>query len=390
MRSIAQRISDMPSSATVGIADQAARMRQSGVDDIIDFSAGRAFEHSPDYIIQAAVSALHEGRTHQTMAMGTPEFRAACAEKLKRENGIDADPEKEIIATSGVKQGLTLALMATINPGDDVIIEDPCFVSYIPLILLCGGRPVSVPLRAGNHFRWSQKELESRVSHGTKAILFNSPHNPVGTVHTPDDLETIRNVAIKHDLYVITDEVYERVTWGGRRHACIAGLAGMRERTVTTMGLTKTFAMGGWRIGFALFPPELLPAMTKLQQHLLTCACSFVQAGAAAAYGEPPHPEVTDLWREWESRCEFMTAGLNAIPGLTCPMPEGGFYGWLNISETGFTSEQAAHKLLEEQHVAVVPGSAFGSSGEGYLRITCVKSRSDLEEGLNRIRNALT
>jgi aspartate/methionine/tyrosine aminotransferase len=164
----------------------------------------------------------------------------------------------------------------------------------------------------------------------------------------------------------------------------------MRDRTLTVMGLTKTFAMGGWRIGFALVPPALLPAMTKLQQHLLTCACSFVQAGAATAYREGPRPEVLTLWREWEERCSFMTAGLDAIPGLKCPMPEGGFYGWVDISETGSTSEQAAQKLLEQERVAVVPGSAFGSSGEGYLRITCVKSRKDLEEGLRRIGNALT
>ena len=390
MKPIAHRIAEMPPSATVGIADQAARLRQSGVDDIIDFSAGRAFENSPDYIIQAAVTALNQGHTHQTMAVGTPEFRAACSAKLKRENGIVADPENEIIATSGVKQGLTLALMATITPGDEVIVEDPCFVSYLPLILLSGGRPVPVPLRSENNFRWSLEELESHVSQRTKAILINSPHNPVGTVHTMEDLQSIAQVALKHDLYVITDEVYERVTWGSRHHICIAGLEGMRERTLTIMGLTKTFAMGGWRIGFALTPPALMPAVTKLQQHLLTCACSFVQAGAAAAYREPPRPEVLELWREWEDRCVFMTAGLDAIPGLKCPMPEGGFYGWLDITATGSTSEQMAHMLLEREHVAVVPGSAFGSSGEGYLRITCVKSRADLEEGLRRIRNALT
>jgi len=169
----------------------------------------------------------------------------------------------------------------------------------------------------------------------------------------------------------------------------MAGLPEMRERTVTIMGLTKTFAMGGWRIGFALTTPGLMPAMTKLQQHLLTCACSFVQAGAAAAYREAPHPEVLDLWREWEARCAYMTSGLDAIAGLKCPMPEGGFYGWLDISETGLTSAQAAQKLLDEQHVAVVPGSAFGAAGEGYLRITCVKSRKDLEQGVQRIRTAL-
>ena len=388
MKKIAQRISEITTSATVGIADEATRLRQKQVD-IIDFSAGRAFEKTPDYIIQAAATALQQGQTHQTMAAGTPEFRAACVEKLSRDNDIQADPDKEIIATSGVKQGLTLALMATINPGDEVIVEDPCFVSYVALILLCGGKAVPVPLKSENNFRWTAEDLEEHISGRTKAILFNSPHNPTGTVHLLEDLENIRQIALKHDLFVITDEVYERVTWAGRRHICIATLPEMRARTLTIMGLTKTFTMGGWRIGFAFVPPNIMPALLKLQQHLLTCACSFVQAGAAMAFHEPPPTEVLDLWHEWEKRCEYMTSGLDAISGLKCPMPEGGFYGWVDISGTGYTSDQLANKLLKEHHVAVVPGSAFGASAERYIRITCVKSTNELEEGLKRIRQAL-
>lgn len=388
MNTIAKRISEIPPSATVGIADKAAQLRREGAD-ITDFSAGRAFEDTPGYIMDAAIKAVHQGHTHQTMAAGTPEFRAACALKLSRENRISADPEKEIIATSGVKQGLTLSLMAIINPGDEVIVEDPCFVSYPPLITLAGGITVPVAIRAENRFRWLKEDLESHISHRTKAILLNTPHNPTGTVHTQEDLEIIQQVAQKHDIYVITDEVYERVTWDKRHHICLASLPGMRERTLTLMGLTKTFAMGGWRIGFVLIPPDLRSAVLKLQQHLLTCACSFVQAGAVAAYQEAPRPVVLDMWREWEDRCANMTSGLNSIPGFTCYKPEGGFYGWLDISSTGYRSADLAEKLLEENHVATVPGSAFGSSGEGYLRLTCVKSRKELDEGLRRIRQAM-
>jgi aspartate aminotransferase len=388
MMPVSQRISDIPSSATVGIADKAAQLRRQGAD-VMDFSAGRAFEKTPEYIIQTAIDALNRGQTHQTMAMGTPDFRAACAEKLSRENSISADPETEIIATSGVKQGMTLSLMAVINPGDEVIIEDPCFVSYLPLITLCGGRSVPVPIRAENGFRWTEAQLESHISDRTKAILFNSPHNPTGTVHTREDLETVRKVALKHDLYVITDEVYERVTWGGRQHTCMATLPDMRERTLTIMGLTKTFAMGGWRIGFVFASADIMPAVVKLQQHLLTCANAFVQAGAAAAYREPPRPEVFELWRSWEDRCAYMTEHLNNIPDFACAKPEGGFYAWLDISKTGYSSAALAEKLLKEQHVAVVPGSAFGANGEGYLRITCVKSMEELNEGLRRMQKAL-
>lgn len=388
MKTIAQRISEIPVSATVGIADQAAQLRRTGID-VLDFSAGRAFEPTPDYIIQAAAHSLKQGHTHQTMAAGTPEYRAACAEKLLRDNAINADPETEIIACAGVKQGLTLSLLAIINPGDEVIVEDPCFVSYLPLISLCGGQTVPLPIRAENNFRWTAEDLKPAITAKTKAILLNSPQNPTGSVLTRENLEIIRQAALKHDLYVITDEIYERVAWAGRRHICMATLPDMKDRTLTVMGLSKAFAMGGWRIGFVYAPAVLMPAMLKLQQHLLTCTCSFVQAGAATAFKEPPHPVVVDLWADWEKRIAFMTSSLNAVPGLKCAMPEGGFYAWLNIEKTGYSSNQFAEMLLSKAHVAVVPGSAFGASGEGYLRITCVKSMRELEEGLSRIKQAL-
>ncbi len=389
MRETAGRIAEMPTSATVHIADTAAQLRRNGVH-VIDFSAGRAYEPTPSYITEAASQALLQGDTHQTMAKGTPEYRQACASKLQRENHLEADPESEIIATMGVKQGLTLSLMAIVNPGDEVIIEDPCFVSYQPLIMLCGGVPVAVPLRPENHFRWTREELGKAVSPRTRVILFNSPQNPTGTVHTEKDLLMIAEAAQKHDLFVITDEVYERVTWGGRKHICFASLPGMRERTLTVMGLTKTFAMGGWRIGFVFGPPYIIAAMVKPQQHLITCPGSFVQAGAAKAFGEPPRPEVVELWRDWEKRCSFASSELASIPKVTCHMPEGSFYAWPNVSGIGRSSQELAEKLLLEEHVAVVPGSAFGSSGEGYLRVTCVKSWEDLRDGLQRIRRGLS
>lgn len=377
----------MPSS-TVGIADKAARLKLQG-HKVIDLSAGRASEHTPEYICQAATNAIRSGDTHQTMARGKVEFRKACAIKLSRDNGITADPDSEIIATMGVKQGLTLALLATINPGDEVIIEDPCFVSYYPLITVAGGKGVPVPLKPENNFRWTQEQLLGAISEKTRAILFNSPHNPTGTVHSPEDLEMIARVAIENDLFVITDEVYEHVTWDGHQHTCLAGLPGMKERTISAMGLTKTFSMGGWRIGFAFAPERILKEMVKLQQHLLTCAGSFTQTGAAAAFENPPLPEVIKLWEKWDWRITMFIDGLNKIPGLKCKKPEGGFYGWVDISETGMTSQQMTDKLLDEAKVTVVPGASFGENGEGYIRVTCVKSREDLMEALSRIEDVL-
>jgi aspartate/methionine/tyrosine aminotransferase len=290
----------------------------------------------------------------------------------------------------GVKQGLTIALMAILNPDQEVIVEDPCFVSYQPLIRLCEGKPVSVPLKSTNAFRWDRENLESAINRRTCAILLNSPQNPTGTVYTAKDLEMIASLARAHDLFVITDEIYERVTWAGRRHVSMATLPGMRERTITIMGLTKTFSMGGWRIGFIYAPPQVIDAMVKLQQHLLTCVGSFVQAGSATAYGEPPRPEVLALWSDWEKRCTYVASELNAIKGVSCHPPEGGFYAWADVSAIRASAQEIAETLLREHHVAVVPGSAFGPSGEDYLRITCVKSWEDLREGMQRIRRGLS
>ncbi|MGD8540449.1 MAG: pyridoxal phosphate-dependent aminotransferase [Candidatus Aminicenantes bacterium] len=388
MNTLSKRVLENPPSATVLIADIAAGMRRQGID-IIDFSAGRAAEHSPYYVNQEAAQALLSGDTHQTMAQGKPEYREACARKLARENGIVADPEKSIIATLGCKQGLTLALMAVVDPGDEVIIEDPCFVSYQPTIRFCGGIPVPVPLRRENYFRWQRNELEAAITDRTKAILFCSPHNPTGTVHTEADLDLISEIARKHDLTVISDEIYERVTWGDRRHICIATRPHMKERSITLMGLTKTFSMGGWRIGFIYAPESIISGMVTLQQHLMTCAGSFTQTGAAKALSEEPPSEIKELWKDWERRCQFVVSELNSILNISCDPPEGGFYAWIDITGTGETSEQLAERLLREYHIALVPGPAFGATGEGYLRMTCVRSWDDLREGLLRFKKAL-
>jgi len=388
MKLLADRINKIPDSATVGIADKAAKLRQMG-HKILDFSAGRAFEPTPTYICKAASNALLSGDTHQTMALGTDEYRQACATKLSRENNLSTDWETEIIATMGVKQALTLALLAIVNCGDEVIVEDPCFVSYLPLIQIAGGKSVTIPLKPKNNFRWTKSQLQNAITERTKAILINSPHNPTGTVHSRADLKLISEIANDNNLFVITDEVYERVTWSGHQHICIASLPEMRDRTITCMGLTKSFSMGGWRIGFVFASPIIIRGMVRLQQHLLTCTNSFVQAGATIAFKNSPHKEVKEMWREWEKRCKMMTEGLDSIPGLHCRMPEGGFYAWVDIAKTGYSSLEFTDKLLNEAQVAVVPGSAFGPSCDSYIRITCVKAREEIEEGLNRIRAVL-
>ena len=230
-------------SATVGIADEVQRKRENG-ESVFDFSAGRAFETTPAYIAEAAINAIRTGDTHQTMAKGKTSYRRAIAEKLLRDHNVIANPETEIIATAGCKQGLTISLLAVLDPGDEVIVEDPCFVSYKETIKYLGCTFKTVPLRAENDFRWDKLELEAAIGPNTKAILICTPHNPTGTVHTETDLQLIAEVCIKHNLVAITDEVYDRVAWGDHKHNSLCTRPGMDERTITLMSFTKSFAMG--------------------------------------------------------------------------------------------------------------------------------------------------
>ena len=388
MPSAANRILSIPPSATVEIADTVTAMRMNG-QKVLDFSAGRASEDTPSYICDAAIKALQEGDTHQTPARGKLSYLQACARKLERDNNLTLDPSVSLIATMGCKQGLLLALLATLDAGDEILVEDPGFVSYQPTIRFCGAIAVPVPLTKENNFRWKASDVRSRITDRTRAILFCSPHNPTGVVHTEEDLATIADAATQHDLWVIADEIYERVTWDGRRHTSIASLPGMAERTIGLMGVTKSFAMGGWRVGFAYAPENVIDGMAVSQQHLMTCAGSFAQTGATRAMDEAPPTSVLELWKEWEFRCSHVAEQINEIPGLSARVPEGGFYSWIDISDTKMTSAALAEHLLSSYQVALVPGSAFGSAGEGYLRMTCVKSRDELDEGLNRIADAV-
>ena len=372
-------------SSTVAISDRAKELSERG-HHVLNFSAGRASESTPSYIIEAAHLAMLAGDTHQTLARGTRNFRMGISQKLSRDNHIKADPYSEIIATNGVKQGLTIALLSVLNPGDEVIVEDPCFVSYKQLISYFGGITVSVPLRKENGFRWNEDELRNAISSKTKAILFNSPHNPTGTVHLISDLQLIADVAKEHDLFVLADEVYERLVWGGRSHVSIATLPGMKHRVITLNSLTKSFCMGGWRIGFIYANATLINNMEKLQQHLITSCNSFVQHAASVALSDPPGKEILDYWNEWEKKCAFFTKELNDIQGLSCVMPEGGFYAWVDISQLNKSSDAFINQLLEEEKVALIPGQSFGEEGQEYVRITCVKSWEEIKEGITRIK----
>ena len=382
---VAAHMDRVAPSATVAIADKATRLRQRGIE-VIDFSAGRASEPTPAFVCRWASEALERGDTHQTPAQGTRNYLEACAAKLARDNDLIVDPETEVIATLGCKQGLLLSLVSLLDAGDEVLVEDPGFVSYEPAVHYCGGVARPVPLRQENGYRFNVDELEAAVTTKTKALILCTPHNPTGVVHSEQDLGAIARFAEAHDLVVILDETYERLTWDGRRHLTLRSLPGMRDRTVGLMGMTKSFAMGGWRIGFATAPPPLIEAMIRVQQHISTCAGSFTQHAAGRALAEPPPESLLTLWRDWQERCRHATSFLNDLDGVHCAMPEGGIYAWVDARELGEPSQAMAERLLEDHRVSVVPGSAFGPSGEGFFRVTCVKYWDELNEGLARLK----
>ncbi|HEY8379494.1 MAG TPA: aminotransferase class I/II-fold pyridoxal phosphate-dependent enzyme, partial [Nannocystis sp.] len=335
---IRSRLDALEESATVAIADQTAAMRAAGAA-VIDLSAGRPHEAAPAFIVEAAAAAMRAGHTHQVPARGDPEFLQTVAERLRRVHALDVDAESEVIATFGCKQGLMLALLATVSAGDEVIVDDPCFVSYAPTIRMLGATPVVVPADRAARWCWTAAALAAAVTARTRAIVLCSPHNPAGVVHTREDLEPVAQVARDRDLVVIADEIYEAVTWGGRKHTPIASLPGMRARTIGLMGLTKSHAMGGFRVGYAYGPAPLVARMVKAQQHLATCASAIGQRAGIAALSPAGEAQMQPLWRAWERRIVRFTAGLAALPGVRVSTAEGGFYAWADVAGTGMDGD---------------------------------------------------
>ncbi|PCC73984.1 aspartate aminotransferase [Nannocystis exedens] len=377
-------IDAVEASATVAIADAAAARRADG-EPVIDLSAGRAPEPTPSFIVEAAVAAMLAGHTHQAPARGVPSYLHVIAERLLRVHGLRVDPASEVMATAGCKQGLMLALLAVMERGAEVIVEDPCFVSYAPTISLLGGTPVRVAADPARRWCMKPEALAAAVGPKTRAVIVCSPHNPAGVVHTLADLEPLARLARRHDWIVIVDEVYESVTWGGRRHTPIASLPDLRERTIGLMSLTKSHAMGGWRIGYAYGPRGLVARMVKAQQHLSTCASSIAQHAASAALEAAGEARMTELWAAWERRVAGFTRDLAGLPGLRVEPVEAGFYAWVDVRETGLDGDEFCRRLLREEQVAAVPGSAFGPRSAGYVRFTTVKDEDELEAALGRI-----
>lgn len=387
MPNFSQKIGALKGSSTVAISDRARALQQQGVN-VVNLGGGDPDFDTPRHIVDAGVEAIRGGQTHYVASQGIPAFRKAIAEKLSRENGLSYDPDMEIVATASGKLALYIALESLLDPRDEVLYLEPAWVSYRPLIELIGGCPVAVSLSPADNFAVRSTLLERKISPRTKAILINSPNNPTGRVLGPEELQVIREVALKHDLWVVSDEIYEHLVYDGHRHVSIATLPEMRDRTVVVNGMSKAYAMTGWRIGYLAAPSVLSEQILKVQQHVVTCAASFGQIAATEAL-QGPQDCVKTMRQEYDKRRRRIAEALNSIPGVRCPLPEGAFYFFPEVDYKDYDSWQIAEYLISEAHVAVTPGQAFGEAARKNIRLTYATSMANLLEAVERMRRAL-
>ncbi len=358
--------------------------------DAISLGVGEPDFISPWHIREAAIESIRNGETAYTSNAGSPRLREAIAKYMYTGFSLSYDPMKEILVTIGASEAIDLAMRAIIEDGDEVIIPDPSYVSYVPNVTMVHGTPVPVPTKAENDFRITPEEIEKAVTEKTKAIILPYPNNPTGAVMEKKHLEEIARVIKKHDLIVISDEIYAELSYG-IKHVSIASIEGMRERTILINGFSKAFAMTGWRIGYVCAPKEVLSVMLKIHQYVIMCASTMSQAAATEALERAFEDDFQDVKRmhdDYDMRRRVIYRALNDM-GLTCFEPRGAFYIFPSIKSTGLTSENFARKLLENQHVAVVPGTAFGESGEGFVRCSYASSLKNINEAMSRINKFL-
>lgn len=375
---ISERIASVPPSGIRRFFDIAATM-----EDVISLGIGEPDFTTPEPILRAGIESLQRGETHYTSNSGLMELRRAIAEHLDRLYGQTYNPASEILITVGVSEALYLACAAVLDPGDEVIIPEPCFVSYAPEVIFAGGVPVMVPTSAENGWQVTAEAIEAAVTPKTKALLLGYPSNPTGAVMTRERLNEIAAVVKRYNLLVISDELYDRLVYD-THHVCFPSLPGMYNRTILLMGFSKAYAMTGWRIGWAAGPAEIMEMMRRVHQYTIMCAPTPSQYAALVAIQEG-EPFVEEMRQEYDRRRRLIVGGLNEI-GLTCVEPKGAFYAFPSIAVTGMDENTFAEKLLQEERVAVVPGSAFGPSGKGYVRCSYATAYEKIEEALERMR----
>jgi len=377
-RALAERVRSVPPSGIRKFFEIVATMT-----DVISLGVGEPDFDTPRSIIEAGVESLREGRTHYTSNYGTLELRKALATHLERRYGVAYDPKRELLITVGASEALDLAMRATIDPGDEVILHEPCYVAYVPAIVFAGGSVIHVATRFEDDFALDPAAVEAAITPRTKALFLGYPCNPTGAVLSDEVQEELARIADRHDLLVYSDEIYDRLAYGSYRHRAFSSLPGMRERTILMGGFSKAYAMTGWRIGWMAAPADLLEGIVKIHQYVIMTAPTVSQDAALVALVEG-EPEVERMLAEYDRRRRLVVDRFNAM-GLETFEPRGAFYAFPRITSTGLDADTFSRRLLEEEHVAVVPGSAFGPSGAEHVRACYATSYERLEEALDRI-----
>ncbi len=380
---VASRMSTIGTESAFEVSARARALEATG-RSIIHLQIGEPDFDTPANVRAAAKKALDEGATHYAPFAGIPALREAIAADVALRKGFSADPS-QVFVTVGGKGVMLYAILGLIDAGDEVIVPDPGYPIYELLTRFVGANPVPIPIRMENEFRLDVDELEALITPKTRMIVINSPANPTGGVLTRGDLERIAELANKHDLWVLDDEIYARILYDGAEHVSIASLPGMTERTIVLDGFSKTYAMTGWRLGYSIVPKSLIQTYAQLIINTISCAPTFVQVGAVEALNGP-QDDVDAMVVEFKARRDLIVAGLNEIPGVRCATPVGAFYVFPEVSGTGFSGAELAERLLQEAGVCVLAGTAFGGVGTDHVRVSYANSRENLSEALARIR----
>ncbi|MFY7933617.1 MAG: pyridoxal phosphate-dependent aminotransferase [Microcystis aeruginosa] len=378
---LASRVNQVTPSLTLAIDSLAKEMKKNG-EDVCSFSAGEPDFDTPTHIKAAAKKALDEGKTRYGPAAGEPGLRKAIAEKLLRDNQLAYNADN-VIVTNGGKQSLYNLIMALIEAGDEVIIPAPYWLSYPEMVTLAGGTSVIVNTSLENHYKITPEQLEAAITPKTKLFVLNSPSNPTGIVYTPEEIAALAKIVVEKDILVVSDEIYEKILYDGAIHRSIASFGPeIFQRSIISNGFAKAFSMTGWRVGYIAGPVEIVKAMTKIQSHSTSNVCTFAQYGAIAAL-ESPQDCIEEMVKAFSERRQYILERVRAIPGLNCPTPNGAFYVFIDISQTGLKSRDFCQKLLETQKVAAIPGIAFGA--DDCIRLSYATDLKTIEKGFDRI-----
>ncbi len=384
MRELSRLVSSIPPSETLAVSDRAKALKAAG-RDVVALAGGDPDFDTPDYITAAAFQAIENGATHYPAPMkGITPLLEAIAEKMETDNGIKVNPGTDIVVSPGGKWALFLALSAILNPGDEVLYLEPVWVSYPPMIVLAGGLPVAVTLPAADNFRITADRLRERITPRTKALMVNSPNNPTGRVMTAEELDAIVEVVLEHDLYLISDEIYETIIFDGRQHLSPGAKPGMAERTLTVNGLSKSHAMTGWRLGWLVGPTPIMKLVAQMNSQTVSSAANFTMHAAVAAL-KGPKETTQAMCAAYQRRRDFMVPALNAIDSVECLNVEGAFYLFPRFPHSSKNSAELAEALIDKAGIASVPGGAFGRSGEGHVRFTIATAMSELEKAVEKL-----